>query len=114
LTNIASICSIRLSIIIEGWLPQNCGAFQELGLSIWLQAGEKIRERIEQKSVLFRNEDSLHSLLMTLGRCAGPKEIIEEFWLERTNKEPGNWIAHHDIDMVMLAISLAPDGYLAS
>ena len=63
--------------------------------------------------MLFRNEDSLHSLLKTLGRYAGLKEIIEEFWLERTNKEAGNWIAHRDINMVTLAISLAPDGYLA-
>ncbi len=64
--------------------------------------------------MLFQNEDLLRSLLKTLGRYAGLKEIIEEFWLERTNKEAGNWIAHRDINMVMLAISLAPDGYLAS
>ena len=63
--------------------------------------------------MLFRNEDSLHSLLKTLGRYARLTKIIEEFWLERTIKEAGNWIAHRDINMVTLAISLAPDGYLA-
>jgi hypothetical protein len=97
---------------LKGWLPQNSGTFRELGLSVGLQAVEKLQELIEQKSGPLRNKDSLHSLLKILCRYAGLKEIIEEFWLERTNKEAGNWIAHRDINMVMLATSLAPDGYL--
>jgi hypothetical protein len=83
-----------------------------LGLSIGLQAVEKIQELIEQKSGPLRNKDSLHSLLKILSRYAGLKEIIEEFWLERTNKEADSWTAHRDINTVMPATSLAPDGYL--
>jgi len=40
------------------------------------------------------------------------REIIEKFWLEGTKREAGNYIAHHDINEVMLATSLAPDGFL--
>jgi hypothetical protein len=87
-------------------------AFRELGLSIGLRAVEKIRELIEQKSGLLRKKDSLHSLLKTLGRYAGLTEIIEKFWLQGANREAGSWIAHHNINRVMLATSLAPDGFL--
>jgi hypothetical protein len=87
-------------------------AFRELGLSIGLRALEKIRDLIEQKSGLFRKKDSLHSLLKTLSRYAELREIIEKFWLEGTNREAGSWIAHLDINRVMLATSLAPDGFL--
>jgi len=41
-------------------------------------------------------------------------EIIEKFWLERKNREASSWIQHRDINMVMLATSLAPDGYLCN
>jgi len=87
-------------------------AFREFGLSIGLQAVEKIRELIERKSGLLRKKDSLHTLLKTLSRYAGLREIIEKFWLEETNREADSWIAHQDINKVMLATSLAPDGFL--
>jgi hypothetical protein len=87
-------------------------AFRELGLSIGLRAVEKIRELIGQESGLLRKRDSLHSRLKSLSRYAGLKEIIEKFWLEGTNREAGSWIEHLDINRVMLATTLAPDGFL--
>jgi hypothetical protein len=87
-------------------------AFRELGLSIGLRAVEKMRELIEQNSGVFRGIDSLHLLLKNLGRYAGLREVIEKFWLERTNREAPSWIAHQDINRMMLATSLAPDGFL--
>ena len=87
-------------------------AFRELGLSIGLRATEKIRELINQKSGPLRGKNSLHSLLKLLDRYAGLREIIENFWLEGTNREADSWIVHHDINRVMLATSLAPDGFL--
>ncbi len=39
-------------------------------------------------------------------------EIIEKFWLERKNRKASSWTEHRNINMVMLATSLAPDGYL--
>jgi hypothetical protein len=87
-------------------------AFRELGLSIGLQAVEKIRELIEQKFGLLREKDSLHSVVKSLSRYAGLREIIEKFWLKGRNREADSWIAHHDINWVMLGTSLAPDGFL--
>lgn len=87
-------------------------AFRELGLSIGLQAVEKIQELIEQKSGLLRKKDSLLPLLKTLSRYAVLREIIDKFWLEGANREADSWIEHHDINWVMLATSLAPDGFL--
>jgi hypothetical protein len=37
---------------------------------------------------------------------------IEGFWLEAVHQAAGSWLAHRDIDRVMLATSLVPDGYL--
>ena len=87
-------------------------AFRELGLSIGLRAVEKIRELIEQESTPLRNKESLHSQLEILERYAGLREIIEKFWLEGTNRKAGSYTAHHDINEVMLATSLSPDGFL--
>jgi len=87
-------------------------AFRELGLSIGLRAVEKIRELIEQKTTPMRNKDSLHSRLEILGRYAGLQEMIEKFWLEGANRKARSYTEHHDINEVMLATSLAPNGFL--
>jgi hypothetical protein len=39
-------------------------------------------------------------------------EMIEEFWFDDTHRRPDTWKEHRDINMVMLATSLAPDTYL--
>jgi hypothetical protein len=39
-------------------------------------------------------------------------EVIHNSWLQPENQEAESWMAHRDINMVMLATSLAPDGYL--
>jgi len=88
-------------------------AFRELGLSIGLRAIEKIRELAEQRPGPLRKKDSLRSLLETLNSYAGLKENIERFWLHRPNREGESWIAHRDINEVMLATSLAPDSFLS-
>jgi len=40
------------------------------------------------------------------------REMIERFWLEGTNRKTSIYTTHHDINEVMLATSLAPDGFL--
>jgi len=37
---------------------------------------------------------------------------IEAFWLVPEHRTTGTWLEHSDIDDVMLATSLAPDGLL--
>jgi hypothetical protein len=86
-------------------------AFRELGLSIGLRAVEKIKGLIEQKGSILRERDSLQSLLETLSRYAGLAETIERFWLDPKNRESETWTTHLDINRVMLATSMAPEGF---
>ena len=48
----------------------------------------------------------------SLMRYCALAEIIENFWLEPVNREVPSFTDHLDINTVMLAASLAPDGYL--
>jgi hypothetical protein len=87
-------------------------AFRELGLSVGLHAVERLGRLIEGDPRHFKKKLPLHSGIETLIRYRSFSEIIEMFWLEDANQEAESWIAHRDINMVMLATSLAPDGYL--
>ena len=94
-------------------LPANYRlAFREVGLSIGLRAVEKLGKLIEKIPHLFNKKHPLHSRIESLMRYAPLIEIIEMFWLEQKNRQASSWTAHRDINMVMLATSLAPDGYL--
>ncbi len=87
-------------------------AFRELGLSIGLHAIEKLQGLIRQTPRDFKMKHRLHSQTEHLMRYTPLGEVIETFWLEPANRQAGNWREHRDINMVMLATSLAPDGYL--
>lgn len=87
-------------------------AFRELGLSIGLRAVEKLQGLIEEKPRLFDKKHPLRTRIEILMQYAPLIEIIENFWLERTIREANSWTEHRDINMVTLATSLAPDGYL--
>lgn len=85
-------------------------AFRELGLSIGLRAVERLQGLATQNPGLFNKPHPLHSRLESLMRYASLSEEIEMFWLE--HRDANTWTEHRDINMVMLATSLAPDGYL--
>ncbi|MBO3832988.1 MAG: hypothetical protein FGF51_06325 [Candidatus Brockarchaeota archaeon] len=90
-------------------LPANLRlAFRELGLSIGLKSLERLKGLVQQKPDLFgeRSRSLVNSLLQYVF-LAGK---IEKFWLK--NRGSGSWREHLDINMVMLATSMAPDGYL--
>ena len=87
-------------------------AFRELGLSIGLHAIVKMQRAIEQHPENFFNQQELDARLSRLVRFLPLKELIESFWLEPINQQSHSWTGHRDINSVMLATSLAPDGYL--
>jgi hypothetical protein len=88
-------------------------AFRELGLSIGLRAVERLQGLIEEYPGIFGGYPRLHVRIETLMRYAPLIGEIETFWLKDANRRASSWTAHRDIHMVMLATSLAPDGYLA-
>ena len=87
-------------------------AFRELGLAIGLRAVEKVQQLIRENPDLFDKKHALHFRIEPLMRYRPLSEMIEQFWLKRKNREVSTWTDHRDINMVMLATSLAPDAYL--
>jgi hypothetical protein len=87
-------------------------AFRELGLSIGMRAAERLKGLIPQHPSLFRNLPSLSSRIEALIGYTPFREEIETFWLNGDNREAETWREHRDINMVMMATSLCPDGYL--
>lgn len=87
-------------------------AFRELGLSIGLQAIQKLQGLAGKHPDVFKKSPA-RARIQSLSRYAGLAESIHAFWLERKNRESRTWAEHRDINMVMLATSLAPDGYLS-
>jgi hypothetical protein len=77
-------------------------AFRELGLAIGLHAVE----RIATPPALAVGE------LRAIRRHLPLAARIDAFWSLAAHRASNAWRAHHDIDTVMLATSLAPEGYL--
>jgi hypothetical protein len=95
-------------------LPANYRlAFRELGLSVGLHALEKLLGLINRTSSDFNIKHRLHSRAENLRQYVPLSDIIEAYWLEPVNRRTSEWMAHRDINMVTLATSLAPDGYLS-
>lgn len=87
-------------------------AFRELGLSLGLHAIERLRDLISEKPKLFGEEQDLYPLIENLLLHASLIQDIEGFWLRPINRHANSWKEHIDINMVMLATSLIPEGYL--
>lgn len=89
-------------------------AFRELGLSIGLRGTARFARLVDEYPEVHgpellswlqpRLEDLTWSLTMA--------EQIERYWLEERKKDTENWKGHGDINMVMLATSLAPEQFL--
>ena len=88
-------------------------AFRELGMSIGLHAIEKLPGLIKQAPRSFIMLNRLHSQTENLMRYTPLSNTIEAYWLDDANRQAAGWTGHRDINMVMLATSLAPDGYLS-
>ena len=87
-------------------------AFRELGLSIGLHAAERLKGLIRKNPGDPGKDRLLNTRLETLTQFLPLSEEIETFWLDTANREADSWTEHRDINMVMLATSLSPEGYL--
>ncbi|HSD57932.1 MAG TPA: hypothetical protein VLB04_07090 [Methanotrichaceae archaeon] len=86
-------------------------AFRELGLSIGLNAIENLQKGIEENPGLFSRE-KLHRRVEALMGYVPLGKTINQFWMDGKNREAGTWTEHREINMVMLATSLAPGEFL--
>jgi hypothetical protein len=81
-------------------------------LSIGLSAVEKLQKGIEENPGVFSRESRLHELAEDLMEYLPLRKMIERFWMDDRNRQATTWIDHREINMVMLATSLAPDEFL--
>ncbi len=81
-------------------------AFRELGLAIGLAAIERLDDRADALDPATRTRIS------SVARFSPVREAVERFWLVADHRRTETWREHADINDVMLATSLAPDGFL--
>jgi hypothetical protein len=79
-------------------------AFRELGLAIGLATIERAEWRT-------RN-GSLRTAVERLSSYARVRSDIEAFWLHPEHRRVDGWLEHANINDVMLATSLAPEGFV--
>jgi hypothetical protein len=86
-------------------------AFRELGLAIGLHAVQQMWQTTSGGAVrpyTGRTRTQLQALLPYLQL----RDDIESFWRAPKHRLGDTWLEHRDINEVMLATSLAPDGFL--
>ncbi len=84
-------------------------AFRELGLAIGLRAIGLLEARFRAAAA---SRPSMLALLTKLETAAPLAEIIESFWLDPAPQQSATWSEHRDINEVMLATTLVPEGFL--
>jgi len=87
-------------------------AFRELGLCVGLGAVAAMSSLAEHDAAVLADRDELQNQLIMLAAYAPLADQIVEFWLAPAHREGSSWTDHRDINEVMLATSLAPEGYL--
>ena len=87
-------------------------AFRELGLSIGLHALERMQQAILQGAESHPGDLRLRARIQDLVQYLSLRDEIESYWRNPVQQQAATWIGHQDINEVMLATSLAPDGFL--
>jgi len=70
---------------------------------------------LEQYPGVFKKREFVQSPLAhleSLMQYVPIREKINSFWLNPKNRQSATWMAHRNINMVMLATSLAPEGHI--
>ena len=89
--------------------PAHRRAFRELGLAIGL-AGITM---VEADAFTRKRDASGQASVAQLAQYLPVRTEIESFWLRPCHRQTPTWVEHADINDVMLAACLAPEGFLA-
>jgi hypothetical protein len=84
-------------------------AFRELGLAIGLQAVERMQLAGKSTTPI---APRVRTRLEALMRYVPLGKTIESYWRGLSHQSTSTWAEHRDINEVMLATCLAPDGFL--
>ncbi|MCY1060927.1 hypothetical protein [Nannocystis sp. SCPEA4] len=88
-------------------------AFRELGLAIGLHAVARLDAAVREDPRPYEAMPTVRRHLEQLVEHLPQRGVIEAFWSRPEHRRADNWLAHHDINEVMLATTLAPMGYLS-
>ncbi len=87
-------------------------AFRELGLAIGLHAVQRMQQAAGDEAQQASTNPQQDKQLKAIMQFMSLRDEIEVFWRNPENQRSTTWIEHQDINEVMLATSLAPDGFL--
>ena len=87
--------------------------FREIGLAIGLHAVERMKAAVDSTGAP-RVTPEVRSRIDQLADTAPLAWRVEELWLDPDLQRVPTWTDHADINGVMLATSLVPDGYLST
>ena len=87
-------------------------AFREFGLAIGLHAVEYLLQAADSNTTRSSTSPKRRTLLQALLQYAPMAGEIESFWRDPAQRSTDTWSEHRDINEVMLATCLAPEGYL--
>jgi hypothetical protein len=87
-------------------------AFREIGLAIGLAAVEIVEREVRAERQRFAGRAELVSCLEALASYVALRPAIESFWIDPEHRRTRTWADHRDINEVMLATSLVPEGLL--
>ena len=108
-----SLGAVRRSRLLDLPATQRL-AFRELGLALGIEAVTRLAARTGSGP---RSNGVLSAAAQWAESMAGAghlRSAIQEFWRQPENRGAPTWADHEDINTVMLAASLAPDGYLGT
>lgn len=116
LENVLEAALLGLKIVITGRSMDEPAryrlAFRDLGLSIGLKSATYLSKRLADNTALFGQKNVPSKRATALAGYLPLAEKIESFWLDDKNQATDSWREHREINMVMLATSLAPDEFL--
>jgi hypothetical protein len=87
-------------------------AFRELGLAIGLHAVELMWQAADHAPSRSSMGSGVRARLRSLMEYSPIRDEIESFWRPPGQRSGPRWNEHRDINEVMLATSLAPEGFL--
>ena len=87
-------------------------AFREMGVSIGIKGIYYLKILLESHKNSFKEHDYLFHQVEDLMEYMPLADSLEKFWLKKENRKSKTWIEHQKINMVMLATSLVPCGFL--
>jgi hypothetical protein len=92
--------------------PEYRLAFRELGLAIGLAGTGDLAALMARNPGVFGIKGRLYDHVSSLAAYTPLGKTIGDFWLDERSQTAVTWIEHREINIVMLATSLAPEGFL--